>query len=135
MANTDRLLLIASPHATFSSVQFSISCTKHKSNCLCTNKSTNIIIQEQLSVNIENLMSKRKFRNSSYSVRRNPLVKLFRKSQSNFPKIFFFPRENLQKVKRCPTPYSRRSKTFELYHFQSPEGRKTVQGNKFIFGK
>ena len=45
-------------------------------------------------------------------------MKHFRKSQSKFPKNFLF-RENRQKVKCCPTPYSRRSKTFELYHFQS----------------
>ena len=62
---------------------------------------------------------KTKFRNTSFSVRKNPLVKHFRKSQSKFPKNFLF-RENRQKVKCCPTPYSRRSKTFELYHFQSP---------------
>ena len=82
----------------------------------------NVILADSerlLSVNIENLPSKRKFRNSSYSVRKNPLVKRFRKSQSKFPKNFLF-RENRQKVKCCPTPYSRRSKTFELYHFQSP---------------
>ena len=26
-------------------------------------------------------------------------------------------------------------KPFELYHFQSPRGRKAVQGNKFTFGR
>ena len=62
--------------------------------------------------------SKRTFRNSTYSVREIPLVKHFRKSQSKFPKKFLF-RENWQKVKCCPTPCSRRSKTFELYRFQS----------------
>ena len=60
---------------------------------------------------IENSPSKLKFRNTSFSVRKNPLVKHFRKSQSKFPKNFHF-RENRQKVKCCPTPYSRRSKTF-----------------------
>jgi len=39
------------------------------------------------------LPSKRKFRNSSYSVRKNPLVKHFRKSQSKFPKNFLFLRK------------------------------------------
>ena len=50
-------------------------------------------------------------------------MKHFRKSQSKFPKNFLF-RENRQKVKCCPTPYSRWSKTFELYHFQSPREEK-----------
>ena len=65
------------------------------------------------------LAVKTEIRNSSYSVRKNPLVKRFRNSQSKFPNSFLF-RENRQKVKCWPTPYSRRSKTFELYHFQSP---------------
>ena len=91
--------------------------------------------KERLSVNIENLPSKRKFRNSSYSVRKNPLVKHFRKSQSKFPKNFLF-RENRQKVKCCPTPYSRRSKTFELYHFQSPrEERRFKETSSSLAGK
>ena len=88
--------------------------------------------KERLSVNFENLPSKRKFRNPSYSVRENFLVKLFRKSQSKFPKKFLL-KENRQKVKCCPTPYSLRSKTFELYLFSKPSGRKTVKGNKFTF--
>ena len=71
-----------------------------------------------LSVNIENLPSKRKFRNSSYTVRKNPLVKHFRKSQSKFPKSFLF-QENRQKVKCCPTPYSRRSKTLNYTIFKA----------------
>ena len=77
---------------------------------------------------------KRKFRNPSYSVTKNPLVKHFRKSQSKFPKNFLF-RENRQKVKCCPTPYSRRSKNLWIIPFWKPSGRKTVQGNKFIFGR
>ena len=52
-----------------------------------------------------------KFRDTSFSVRKNPLGKHFRKSHSKFPKNFHF-RENRQKVKCCPTPFSRRSKTF-----------------------
>ena len=62
--------------------------------------------------NIENLPSKLKFRNTSLSVRKNPLVKHFRKSQS-FREDFLF-RENRQKVKCCPTSYSRRSKPFKF---------------------
>ena len=62
--------------------------------------------------NIENLPSKLKFRNTSFSVRKNPLVKHFRKSQS-FREDFLF-RENRQKVKCCPTSYSRRSKPFKF---------------------
>ena len=81
------------------------------------------------------LPSKQKFRNSSYSVRKNPLVKHFRKSQSKFPKKFLF-RENWQKGKCCLTPYSRRSKTFELYHFQSPrEGRRLKETTSSLAGK
>ena len=63
--------------------------------------------------NIENLPSKLKFRNTSFSVRKNPLVKHFRKSQSKFPKDVLL-RENRQKVKCCPTSYSRRSKPFKF---------------------
>ena len=81
------------------------------------------------------LAVKWKFRNSSYSVRKNPLVKRFRKSQSKFLKSFLF-RENRQKVKCCPTPYSRRSKTFELYHFQSPrEERRFKETSSSLAGK
>ena len=81
------------------------------------------------------LAVKWKFRNSSYSVRKNPLVKRFRKSQSKFLKSFLF-RENWQKVKSCPTPYSRRSKTFELYHFQSPrEERRFEETSSSLSGK
>ena len=81
------------------------------------------------------LAVKWKFRNSSYSVRKNPLVKSFRKSQSKFLKSFLF-RENRQKVKCCPTPYSRRSKTFELYHFQSPrEERRFKETSSSLAGK
>ena len=93
-------------------------------------------IFSRLSVNIENLPPKRKFRKSSYSVSKNPLLKHFRKSQSKFPKIFFIIRENRQKVKCCPTPYSRRSKTFELYHFQSPrEERRFKETSSSLAGK
>ena len=81
---------------------------------------------ELLSVNIENSPSKLKFRNTSFSVRKNPLVKHFRKSQSKFPKNFHF-RENRQKVKCCPTPYSRRSKTFWIIPFSKPSGRMDQQ--------
>ena len=78
---------------------------------------------------------KTKFRNTSFSVRKNPLVKHFRKSQSKFPKDFFF-RENRQKVKCCPTSYSRRSKTFEFYHFQSPrEERRLKETSSSLAGK
>ena len=81
------------------------------------------------------LAVKWKFRNSSYSVRKNPLVKRFRKSQSKFLKSFLF-RENRQKVKSCPTPYSRRSKTFELDHFQSPrEERRFEETSSSLAGK
>ena len=89
---------------------------------------------ERLSVNIENSPSKMKFRNTSFSVRKNLLVKHFRKSQSKFPKNFYF-RVNRQKVKCCPTPYSRRSKTFWIIPFSKPSWRKAVQGNNFIFGR
>ena len=66
---------------------------------------------------------------------KNPLVKHFRKSQSKFKKKFLF-RENRQKVKCCPTPYSRRSKTFELYHFQSPrEERRFKEKSSSLAGK
>ena len=85
--------------------------------------------------NIENLPSKLKFRNTSFSVRKNPLVKHFRKSQSKFPKDFLF-RENRQKVKCCPTSYSRRSKTFEFYYFQSPrEERRLKETSSSLAGK
>ena len=81
------------------------------------------------------LAVKWKFQNSSYSVRKNPLVKRFRKSQSKFLKSFLF-RENRQKVKSCPTPYSRRSKTFELDHFQSPlEERRFEETSSSLAGK
>ena len=81
------------------------------------------------------LAVKWKFRNSSYSVRKNPLVKRFRKSQSKFLRSFLF-RENRQKVKSCPTPYSRRSKTFELDHFQSPrEERRFEETSSSLAGK
>ena len=81
------------------------------------------------------LAVKWKFRNSSYSVRKNPLVKRFRKSQSKFLKSFLF-RENRQKVKSCPTPYSRRSKTFELDHFQCPlEERRFEETSSSLAGK
>ena len=81
------------------------------------------------------LAVKTEIRNSSYSVRKNPLVKRFRKSQSKFPNSFLF-RENRQKVKCCPTPYSRRSKTFELYHFQSPrEERRFKETSSSLAGK
>ena len=84
--------------------------------------------------NIENLPSKLKFRNTSFSVRKNPLVKHFRKSQS-FREDFLF-RENRQKVKCCPTSYSRRSKTFEFYHFQSPrEERRLKETSSSLAGK
>ena len=84
--------------------------------------------------NIENLPSKLKFRNTSFSVRKNPLVKHFRKSQS-FREDFLF-RENRQKVKCCPTSYSRRSKTFEFYHFQSPqEKRRLKETSSSLAGK
>ena len=86
--------------------------------------------------NIENLPSKLKFRNTSFSVRKNPLVKHFRKSQS-FREDFLF-RENRQKVKCCPTSQSRRSKPFKfqgILPFVKPLGRKAVEGNKFIFGR
>ena len=46
-----------------------------------------------------------KFQDSSYSVRKNALVKNFRKSQSNYPKNFLL-RENRQKDAAF-TPYSR----------------------------
>ena len=83
------------------------------------------------------LAVKWKFRNSSYSVRKNSSVKRFRKSQSQsqYLKSFLF-RENRQKVKCCPTPYSRRSKTFELYHFQSPrEERRFKETSSSLAGK
>ena len=81
------------------------------------------------------LAVKTEIQNSSYSVRNNPLVKRFRKSQSKFPNSFLF-RENRQKVKCCPTPYSRRSKTFELYHFQSPrEERRFKETSSSLAGK
>ena len=81
------------------------------------------------------LAVKWKFRNSSYSVRKNPLVKRFRKSQSKFLKSFLF-RENRQKVKSSPTPYSLRSKTFELDHFQSPrEERRFEETSSSLAGK
>ena len=84
--------------------------------------------------NIENFPSKLKFRNTSFSVRKNPLVKHFRKSQS-FREDFLF-RENRQKVKCCPTSYSRRSKTFEFYHFQSPrEERRLKETSSSLAGK
>ena len=84
--------------------------------------------------NIENLPSKLKLRNTSFSVRKNPLVKHFRKSQS-FREDFLF-RENRQKVKCCPTSYSRRSKTFEFYHFQSPrEERRLKETSSSLAGK
>ena len=84
--------------------------------------------------NIENLPSKLKFRNTSFSVRKNPLVKHFRKSQS-FREDFLF-RENRQKVKCCPTSYSRRSKTFEFCHFQSPrEERRLKETSSSLAGK
>ena len=84
--------------------------------------------------NIENLPSKLKFRNTSFPVRKNPLVKHFRKSQS-FREDFLF-RENRQKVKCCPTSYSRRSKTFEFYHFQSPrEERRLKETSSSLAGK
>ena len=63
-----------------------------------------------------------KFQNSSYSVRKNSLVKNFRKSQSNFPKNFLL-RENRQKEKCCVHAISspfRNRQTSELYHFQKP---------------
>ena len=48
-----------------------------------------------------------KFQNSSYSVRKNALVKNFRKSQSNYPKNFLL-RENRPKREIAAfTPYSR----------------------------
>ena len=69
------------------------------------------------------------------SLKKNPLVKHFRKSQSKFRNNFLF-RENRQKVKCCPTPYSRRSKIFELYHFQSPrEERRFKETSSSLSGK
>ena len=70
-----------------------------------------------------------------FGQKKNPLVKHFRKSQPKFPKKFLF-RENRQKVKCCPTPYSRRSKTFESYHFQSPrEERRFKEKSPSLAGK
>ena len=65
---------------------------------------------------------------------KKPFVKHFWKSQSKFSKNFLFW-ENRQKVKCCPTP-CRRSKTFELYYFQSPwEERKFKETNSSLEGK
>ena len=102
--------------------------------------SWNISLRAPLSVNIENLPSKLKFRNTSFSVRKNPLVKHSLKSQSKFPKDFLFretfSRLNRQKVKCCPTSYSHRSKTFEFYRFQSPrEERRSKETSSSLAGK
>ena len=78
----------------------------------------------RLSVNMENLLSKRNFRNSSYSVRKKTWVKLFRKSQSKLPKIFFFSRKTSKKWNPAPrhivaSPYSRRSKPLNYTIFKA----------------
>ena len=65
---------------------------------------------------------------------RKPFSETFSKITIKVSKEFLL-KENRQKVKCCPTPYCRRSKTFELYLFSKPSGRKTVQGNKFIFSR
>ena len=65
---------------------------------------------------------------------RKPFSETFSKITVKVSKEFLL-KENRQKVKCCPTPYCRRSKTFELYLFSKPSGRKTVQGNKFIFSR
>ena len=79
--------------------------------------------EERLSLNFENLPSKRKFRNPSYSVRENPLVKLFRKSQSKFPKNFFWKKTG-KKWNAAPRHIVAGLKPLNYTYFQSPREEK-----------
>ena len=65
---------------------------------------------------------------------KEPFGETFSKITIKVSKEFSFSRKP-QKVKCCPTPYSRPSKTFWIIPFSKPSGRKAVQGNKFIFGR
>ena len=65
-----------------------------------------------------------------------PFGETFSKITIKVSKVFFFLRGNRQKVKCCPTSYSRRSKTFEFYHFQSPrEERRLNETSSSLAGK
>ena len=44
---------------------------------------------------------------------KKPVGETFSKITISFQRFFFFFEKNRQKVKCCPTPYSRRSETFE----------------------
>ena len=64
-----------------------------------------------------------------------PFGETFSKITIKASKEFSFSRKPA-KVKCCPTPYSRRSKTFELYYFQSPwEERRLKETSSSLAGK
>ena len=66
---------------------------------------------------------------------KKPFGETFSKITIKASKEFSFSRKPA-KVKCCPTPYSRRSKTFELYYFQSPwEERRLKETSSSLAGK